>query len=66
MAGGVMHNMGQLLMAMIVTQTTSIIYYIPVLLVAGMIAGLVIGIVSGAMLKRLEAVDMSLKPYNGI
>ena len=66
MAGGVMHNMGQLLMAMIVTQTTSIIYYIPVLSVAGMIAGLVIGIVSGAMLKRLETVDMSLKSNNGI
>ena len=65
-AGGVMHNMGQLLMAMIVTQTTSIIYYIPVLSVAGMIAGLVIGIVSGAMLKRLETVDMSLKSNNGI
>ena len=65
-AGGVMHNIGQLLMAALVTQTVSIFYYVPVLLVAGMVAGLVIGILSGEMLKRLETVDMSLKPNNGI
>lgn len=65
-AGGVMHNIGQLLMAALVTQTVSIFYYVPVLLVAGMVAGLVIGILSGEMLKRLETVDMSLKPNDGI
>lgn len=65
-AGGVMHNIGQLLMAALVTQMVSIFYYVPVLLVAGMVAGLVIGILSGEMLKRLETVDMSLKPNNGI
>lgn len=65
-AGGVMHNIGQLLMAALVMQTVSIFYYVPVLLVAGMVAGLVIGILSGEMLKRLETVDMSLKPNNGI
>lgn len=64
-AGGVMHNMGQLLMAAIVTQTVSIFYYIPVLLVAGAMAGLVIGILSGEMLRRLETVDMSMKANNG-
>lgn len=64
-AGGVMHNMGQLIMAAIVTQTVNIFYYIPVLLAAGAIAGLVIGILSSEMLRHLESVDMTMKAKNG-
>ena len=52
-AGGVMHNVGQLLVAMVIVETFSIIYYIPVLLIAGVITGLVIGIAANEMLKRL-------------
>lgn len=52
-AGGVFHNIGQLIIAMIVVETFSISYYIPVLLVAGVVTGLVIGIISDHMLKRL-------------
>ena len=52
-AGGVMHNVGQLLVAMVIFETFSIIYYIPVLLIAGVITGLVIGIAANEMLKRL-------------
>lgn len=52
-AGGVFHNIGQLVVAMIVVETFSISYYVPVLLVAGMVTGLIIGILSGQMLKRL-------------
>ena len=51
--GGVMHNVGQLLVAMVIVETFSIIYYIPVLLIAGVITGLVIGIAANEMLKRL-------------
>ena len=52
-AGGVMHNVGQLLVAMVIVETFSIIYYIPLLLIAGVITGLVIGIAANEMLKRL-------------
>lgn len=53
MAGGVMHNVGQLIVAMIVVETLSVAYYVPVLLVSGLITGFVIGVASGEMLKRL-------------
>jgi len=53
MAGGVMHNVGQLIIAMMIVETFSVVYYVPVLLVSGLIAGCVIGIVSGEMLRRL-------------
>ena len=58
LAGGVMHNVGQLLIAMLIVETFSVSYYLPVLLVAGAITGLVIGILTEAMLKRLAGLDM--------
>lgn len=53
LAGGVAHNMGQLIVAMIVVETYSVAYYFPVLLIAGVVTGLLIGFVSNEMLKRL-------------
>mgnify|MGYP001624193539 FL=1 len=58
LAGGVFHNIGQLLIAMVVVETYSVMYYLPVLLVAGMITGFVIGLVSNEMLKRLVNIQM--------
>ena len=55
MIGGVMHNMGQLLVAMAVLETVSLVYYGPVLLAAGVITGLLIGIVTGEVNKRIPA-----------
>lgn len=52
-AGGVFHNVGQLIVAAVVVETFSVTYYFPVLLVAGLLTGLVIGIVAELMLKRL-------------
>lgn len=52
-AGGVFHNIGQILIAMAVVETFSVSYYIPVLLVSGVVTGLIIGIIAGQMLKRL-------------
>lgn len=52
-AGGVFHNIGQLIVAAVVVETFSVTYYFPVLLVAGLFTGLVIGIVAEMMLKRL-------------
>ncbi len=57
-AGGVFHNIGQLIVAMLVVETFSVIYYVPVLLTAGMLAGLVIGIAANGMLRRLKGLRM--------
>lgn len=54
MAGGVFHNVGQLIMATIVLESSSIGYYFPVLLISGLITGFVIGVISNEMIKRLK------------
>ena len=53
MAGGVFHNVGQLIVAIIVMENLNIAYYMPVLLISGLITGFVIGLVGSEMLKRL-------------
>ena len=52
-AGGVFHNVGQMIVAVLVVETFSISYYLPVLMIAGLVTGLVIGLVADGMLKRL-------------
>ena len=56
MIGGVMHNVGQLFMAMLVLETVNLIYYGPVLLATGVITGLLIGMVSAEVKKRVPGI----------
>ena len=56
--GGVFHNIGQLVVAAIVVETYSVIGYLPVLLVAGLITGFVIGTVATEMIRRLRNIDL--------
>ena len=60
-AGGVSHNIGQLIVAMIVVETYQVGYYLPVLLIAGVLTGLLIGIISGEVLKRIRQIDLMPK-----
>lgn len=53
MAGGIAHNIGQILVAMAVVENLSLIYYVPVLLIFGMITGFLIGLLTHELLKRL-------------
>ena len=53
-AGGVCHNIGQLIVAMVGVETYQVGYYLPVLLIAGVITGAVIGAVAGEVLKRIR------------
>ena len=57
-AGGVFHNIGQLVVAAIVVETYSVTGYLPVLLVAGLITGFVIGTVATEMIRRLRNIDL--------
>ncbi len=54
MAGGVFHNVGQLIMAIIVLESVSIGYYFPMLLISGLVTGFLIGVICNEMLKRLK------------
>lgn len=60
LAGGVFHNIGQLLIAMIVVETMSIVYYAPALMVAGVVTGLIIGIGANEILKRISSVEVRI------
>lgn len=42
-AGGIMHNVGQLLVASVLVGFQAIIWYFPVLVIAGLVTGLMIG-----------------------
>ena len=54
--GGVMHNAGQLLIAFLMIQTYGIVYYIPVLLVSGLLTGILIGSVASLLLPYLKKI----------
>jgi len=53
-AGGVSHNIGQLLIAMLVLRTVHLAWYLPVLLVSGAVTGLLMGLLTGRILKALR------------
>ncbi len=54
--GGVMHNAGQLFIAFLVIQTYGIFYYIPVLIISGLITGILIGSVASLMMPYLKKI----------
>ncbi len=53
-AGAVSHNAGQILAAVFLLETGSLVFYLPVLLISGCIAGSLIGIVSGIIISRMK------------
>lgn len=52
MAGGVFHNLGQMIVAAIMISKYSFFYYLPFLIVSGIITGFLIGKLSEILLKR--------------
>ena len=52
--GGVSHNLGQIGIAVFVTRTPGILYYIPWLVIAGVLTGAGIGILAQILLPRLD------------
>jgi len=58
-AGGICHNIGQLVVAILVVENLKLVFYIPVLLVSGFLTGLLIGIVSQILLPRVKRVFVS-------
>ena len=50
--GGITHNLGQIVIAALVVENVNLFYYLPALMIAGLVTGLLIGIVTGEILKR--------------
>ena len=53
-AGGVLHNAGQIIAACIVMENAAISLYIIPLIISGTLAGVVIGIVAGMLVERIK------------
>ena len=58
--GGVMHNLAQLIVAMIVVEQLKVIYYAPVLLLSGSICGAVIGVAGGILSSRINKIKIDI------
>lgn len=54
--GGVFHNIGQIIVAMLVLETDSLFYYLPFLIIVGTFSGVVIGLVAGLITVRVKKV----------
>ena len=52
-AGGVCHNIGQILVAVLILETGRLVFYLPVLMVSGVVSGIVIGVVGAMLVKRI-------------
>lgn len=52
-AGGISHNIGQLIIAVFLVGNASLFYYAPVLLISGLVTGLMIGWLTREVLKRV-------------
>lgn len=52
-AGGIAHNLGQLIVAAIIVENGVLFYYLPVLILAGAISGALIGLLGAFLVKHI-------------
>lgn len=52
--GSLSHNIGQIIVAFILLDNSLVFYYLPYLLLFGLISGLIIGILSAVIIKRVN------------
>lgn len=53
-AGGVLHNVGQILMAMLIMSTAGLGYYLIVLCITGIVSGVFVGLCGGFAIRRIR------------
>ena len=53
-AGGVFHNIGQLIVAIFAVSQLKLYYYGPVLIISGIMMGIIVGVLSLIIIKRVE------------
>lgn len=54
--GAIFHNIGQIFVAVMVTGVTQVAYYLPILLLSGMIAGTFTGLCAQLVVKRMKKI----------
>lgn len=59
-AGAVCHNTGQIIVAIIVLENSKLGYYLPALIISGVIFGIVIGIVGGILYKKIKILQTNV------
>jgi heptaprenyl diphosphate synthase len=52
--GGITHNVGQIIVAFLLLETGVVFYYLPFLLVSGVIAGIAVGVASALLVKKVK------------
>ena len=52
-AGGVAHNAGQVLMAMLLLGNAKLAYYYPILVISGVAGGILTGLTAGMLIRRI-------------
>lgn len=60
MVGGICHNIGQLVVAVLLTETVRIAYFLPVLLISGMATGLLMGFVAKLIVDRVDKINKKI------
>ena len=53
-AGGVCHNVGQIIVASLIMETNVIVYYLPFLILSGTVAGIAVGVASALLVKKIK------------
>ena len=57
-AGAVAHNLAQIGVSMLILQTEVVIYYLPALLISGIVTGAAIGSIGALLLKKLDKIEI--------
>lgn len=63
--GALCHNIGQLVAAYFVTNVPGLMFYLPILMIGGLITGAVIGIISKIIIKALKEIFKNDSVFKG-
>lgn len=61
--GGILHNLGQLVVASVIAQTWTVLLYLPVLSFMGILSGIAIGIASNYLLEHVSTIRRFKEEY---
>ena len=56
--GAVSHNVAQIGVSLLILQTEVVIYYLPALLISGIITGAIIGVIASVLLRKMENIRL--------
>jgi heptaprenyl diphosphate synthase len=56
--GGIAHNVGQIIVAILLLNSTLIAYYMIILTITGTLAGVAVGLAGSLLIKRLEKISI--------